>query len=78
MEKNYEELLMSVLPVNPEAKKLYDTHRKLERQVENLDPYTTYSSAAALRQKELKKQKLQKMERLMKILEGYKGSPPMM
>ena len=72
MEKADQELLLAIVPSNPDLKKLYNHHRKLEREVENLSRYAVYSSSAALRQRELKKQKLHSMEQIMAILHGHR------
>ena len=72
MEKADHELLLSIVSSDPNLKKLYDGHRKLEKEVENLGRYAAYSSSAALRQQELKKLKLQKMEEIMTILKRHR------
>jgi uncharacterized protein YdcH (DUF465 family) len=72
MEKADQELLLSIVPSDPDLKKLYDRHRKLEKEVENLRRYAAYSTSAALRQQELKKLKLRKMEEIMTILERHR------
>jgi len=73
MERADHEFLMSVLFSDVELKKLYDRHRKLEKEVENLERYASYSSSAALRQREVKKLKLQGMEALMARLNSHRG-----
>lgn len=75
MEKADQELLLHVLPSNPNLRRLYDRHRKLEKEVESMGRYARYSSAASLRQRELKKLKLQGMEQIMSILRSYKDRP---
>ena len=75
MEKADHELLMTILFSDPEIKKLYDKHRKLEKEVENLERYASYSSSAALRQRELKKLKLRGMEQLMAKLTERRADP---
>jgi uncharacterized protein YdcH (DUF465 family) len=72
MEKADHELLLTIVPSNPNLKKLYERHRKLEREVESVGRYTAYSSAAALRQRELKKLKLRGMEEIMTILNEHR------
>lgn len=73
MENTDRELLMRIVPSNPNLKKLYDRHRKLEREVENLERYASYSAAARLRQQNLKKEKLRGMEMIMAILHQHRG-----
>ena len=75
MESADHELLMNVVFSDTELKKLYNRHRKLEKEVENLERYAAYSSSAALRQRELKKLKLRGMERIMARLTEYKSEP---
>lgn len=73
MERADHELLMSMLFSDHELRKLYDKHRKLEKEVENLNRYAVYSSSAALKQKELKKQKLHHREKIMARLADYRS-----
>ncbi len=73
MENTDHELLLSIVPSNPDLKRLYDRHRKLEREVQNLEPYASYSTSARLRQRELKKEKLRGMEMIMSILHQHRG-----
>jgi len=75
MERADHELLMDVMFSDTELKKLYNRHRKLEKEVENLERYAAYSSSAALRQRELKKLKLRGMERIMARLTKYRSEP---
>lgn len=77
MERADHELLMSKMFSDHELKKLYDRHRKLEKEVENLNRYAAYSSSAALKQTELKKLKLHNREMIMAKLSDYKVSPAM-
>ncbi len=74
MERADHELLMTRMFSDLELKKLYDRHRKLEKEVVNLDRYAAYSSSAALRLKEAKKLKLQGMEKIMARLQDYRGT----
>ena len=74
MEKADQELLLRIVPSNPNLKRLYERHRKLEKEVENARRYAAYSSAASLRQQSLKKEKLRHREQIMEILSGYKNS----
>ena len=74
MEKLDQELLLNIVPNSPDLKKVYTRHQKLEREVENLERYASYSSAARLRQLELKKAKLKEKEQMLAILGQLKGS----
>ena len=73
MEKVDHELLMRIADHNPLLQKLYAEHLKLEKEVERVGRYAAYSSSAALRQKELKKEKLKGMDTIMSILHEYRG-----
>ncbi len=73
MEKLNHELLASFIPTNPDLKKIYMKHKKLNKEVENLEKFTAYSSSARLRQKELKKQKLYTVEKMIEIIKSYQG-----
>ena len=75
MEQADQELLQTVITSDNKLKRLYDKHRKLEKEVENLERYKSYSSSAALRQRELKKQKLSGMEEIMDRLSSYRSDP---
>lgn len=77
MENTDRELLMRIVPSDPNLKKLYNRHRKLEREVENLERYASYSTTARLRQRELKKAKLRGMEEIMAILNEHRNISPM-
>lgn len=72
MEKVDRELLLSLVPINPDLKKLYEEHVRLEKEVERLERYAKYSSSAQLRHKTLKKRKLQGMDNIMSILNQYR------
>ena len=72
MEKADHELIEKIVPVNSQLRELYNRHVKLEKEVERFGRYAAYSSSAALRQKELKKQKLLEMDRIMSILNEHK------
>lgn len=73
MEKMNHELLASIIPVNPDLKKIYMKHKKLNKEVENLEKFAAYSSSARLRQRELKKQKLYTVEKMIEIIKSYQG-----
>ena len=71
------DLLMRVSDTNPLLQKLYSEHLRLEKAVEQVGRYAAYSSSAALKQKELKKEKLKGMDTIMSILNGYRGESGM-
>lgn len=72
MEKVDEDLIEKIVPLNPHLRDLYNRHIKLEREVERFGRYAAYSSSAALRHKELKKQKLHEMDLIMSILNEHR------
>jgi uncharacterized protein YdcH (DUF465 family) len=72
MEKVDQELLNQLAPHHARLKKLYDEHRKLEKQLVNLSRFSTYSPSTALKQQQLKKQKLRGMDTIMRILSEYR------
>ncbi len=73
MEKVDQQLLTKVASINPTVRSLYAQHRKLERRVASFELYAKYSSSAALKHQELKKQKLRGMDTIMSILREYKA-----
>ncbi len=73
MEKLDEELLLRLANVNPHLKELYEEHIKLNQEVEKLEKYAAYSSSAAMRHKQLKKEKLAGMDAIMAILSQYRS-----
>lgn len=73
MEKLNHELLASFIPLSPDLKKIYMKHKKLNKEVENLEKFAAYSSSVRLRQKELKKQKLYTVEKMIEIIKSYQG-----
>lgn len=57
---------LSLENTNPELLESYKKHKKLEKQVESFGRYANYSASAALKLKELKKQKLIEMDKIMR------------
>lgn len=72
MEKCDQELLLRIADSNPHLKQLYEEHLKLDEEVEKLERYAAYSSSAALRHKQMKKEKLHGMDVIMSILNEYR------
>ena len=72
MEKADQELLQQVSERDTRLKKLFDQHRKLGKEVERFGLYAAYSPSAALRETELKKEKLRHKEQIMDILREYR------
>lgn len=71
MEKLEQELLEKIVPINPELRQLYNRHRKLEKEVERFGRYAAYSSSAALKHQELKKEKLRDKDRIIALLKAH-------
>lgn len=74
MEKLDQELLNQLAPHHTRLKKLFDEHKKLEKELANVRRYTSYSPSAALREQQLKKQKLLGKDTIMRILSEYRVS----
>lgn len=68
MEQMERETLNQLAQEDVQLKKLLNEHKKLEKKVEQFGRYAAYSSSAALRQKELKKEKLRGVDRMMRFL----------
>lgn len=66
MRESNHELLTESVDANPELLESYKKHKKLEKQVESFSKYASYSSAAAMKLKDLKKQKLIVMDKILK------------
>lgn len=73
MEQADRDLLDNLLTTDSRLKNLFSEHQKLEKEVAKFERYAAFSTAAALRQKQLKKEKLRGMDTIMTILNHYKG-----
>jgi uncharacterized protein YdcH (DUF465 family) len=73
MERADLELLETLLPTNPKLKQLVNEHKRLEKEVANVSRYSGFSPAAALREQQLKKEKLRGMDDIMSILSEYRN-----
>ena len=72
MERSDKELLLKLVPSNIELRKLYNQHRKLDKEAERFATYAKYSPWAALRHQEVKKAKLRSMDEISKILSDHR------
>ena len=72
MEKVEQELIEKIVPFNSKLRTLYSRHRKLEKEVERLGRYAAYSSSAALKHRELKKEKLLGKQEIMSIINEHR------
>lgn len=68
MERADEELLKALSEQDLSLRRLYDQHRRLEREVARFSQYAAYSPSAAIRASELKKEKLRGMDEIMSRL----------
>lgn len=73
MEKTEQEVLLKIVASNREVKKLYDKHRKLEREIENFSRYINYSGSAGLKLQALKKEKLRNKEALLSMISDVRA-----
>jgi uncharacterized protein len=72
MEKADQEMLLRFAVADTRLKRLYEQHLQLEEEVEKYGRYAPFSSSAALREKELKKEKLRQKDQMMALLEEHK------
>lgn len=72
MEKIDYELLRELAPNSTQLRQMAQKHAKLEREVERFSRYAPYSSSAALKQRELKKQKLAQKEEILSYLHKHR------
>lgn len=68
MEKQDHELIQNMLTSNPELRKLYRNHIKLDKEVCHIERYANYSPSARILQKKKKKLKLRGVESMMRIV----------
>lgn len=74
MERREHELVRKLSLSNPTLKKLYERHRKLEKQVSRFENLARYSSSAALKHSQLKKEKLKGVDSIMSIIASHQLS----
>lgn len=72
MEKADQDLIIRVAAADARLKKLYDQHIKLEEEVERYGRYAPFSPSAALKERELKKEKLRQKDIMMSLLDEYR------
>ena len=73
MEKQDEELILSLVGRDPELRKYYDEHTDLERQLESFKAKPYLSSEEEFERKRLQKLKLAGKDRIMEILGRYRS-----
>lgn len=74
MEKIDRSTILRLAEKNPEIKKLYMKHAKLDKEVEHFGRYAVYSTNAALKEKDLKREKLKTKENLISLVDQYRKS----
>lgn len=74
MEKMDRSIILRLAEKNPEIKKLYVKHSKLNKEVEHYGRYAVYSTSAALKEKDLKREKLKTKENLLSLVDEYRRS----
>ena len=72
MELKDQNLIAYLSETNPEIRKLYKKHLKLNKEVARYGRYAIYSASAALRTQELKREKLKIKEDLLHIVQEYR------
>lgn len=72
MEKADHDLISRLSSENPTLKRLYREHRQLDKALKKFDRYAALSSSAAMRQQELKKQKLAGVDSMMELISEFR------
>lgn len=72
MEKADRDLLLELTPVHYNLRRLYEEHVTIEKELSEIEHLSAYSSALAIREKELKKLKLRGMDTIMSILSEHR------
>lgn len=73
MEKKDEELIQTLLGIEPELRERYDEHRELEQQLETLQQRAYLSPEQEFEKKRLQKLKLAGKDRIMEILARHRA-----
>ncbi|HYB99257.1 MAG TPA: hypothetical protein VEC57_08985 [Candidatus Limnocylindrales bacterium] len=74
MEPHDEELIKTLVPANEELRSAYETHRKLDAEVQEMAARSHLSPEEELHRKELQKLKLAEKDKIMRILAEYRRS----
>jgi hypothetical protein len=73
MEKDDEQLILSLLDRDVELKRYYDEHLELERQISTFQQKGYLTPDEELQKRRLQKLKLAGKDRIMEILARYRG-----
>ena len=74
MEKKDEELIQTLLPLDPELKRYYDEHLALEQRLAEFNRKLYLSPEQEFEKKQLQKRKLNGKDRIMRILERHRNT----
>lgn len=73
MEQRDEELILSLLPQNPELKEAWDEHKRLAGAVEALMERNHLTATEEIEKKNLQKLKLSQKDRILEILAEHRN-----
>ncbi len=76
MEQRDEELILSLLPQDPELKIAYEEHGRLNAEVDRLAQRPFLSATEELKKKDLQKRKLAEKDKIMRILSSHRDETP--
>ncbi len=75
MEQRDEELIISLLPQNPELKEAWDEHKRLSGEVESLMERSHLTASEEIEKKNLQKLKLSQKDKILQILAEHRQGP---
>jgi uncharacterized protein YdcH (DUF465 family) len=75
MEQRDEELIISLLPQNPELAEAWDEHKRLSTAVESLMERSHLTASEEVEKKNLQKRKLSQKDKILGILEQHRRRP---
>lgn len=74
MDQRDEELIVALLPHNPELRTAYDEHHRLNAEVDKLAGKPFLSATEEIEKKNLQKRKLAEKTKIVRILDDYRRS----
>jgi hypothetical protein len=75
MEQRDEELILSLLPQNPELKEAWEEHKRLKAAVDGLMERSHLTATEELEKKDLQKRKLAQKDKIQLLLADCKRGP---
>lgn len=75
MEQRDEELIISLLPQNPELAEAWDEHKRLSSAVDDLMERSHLTASEEIEKKNLQKLKLSQKDKILLILAEHRRSP---